>query len=183
MKKSVTNIFAMAGALTALVLVTGCVTPSTRNISMNEINSEKMVVNTYFDRDDFVILGTVTGESDYVVVPANSLGATEFVGDSGKYGMIYERSGANLGDKTFIGTGRRIKGRDASEAVYRAKLNANYVLIENADKIGADAIFDPIYTVEMKAIDSTETAIGSFTGGTISAKVTVRAKAIQFKKQ
>ena len=173
MKKSVTNIFAMAGALTALVLVTGCVTPSTRNISMNEINSEKMVVNTYFDRDDFVILGTVTGESDYVVV----------VGDSGKYGMIYERSGANLGDKTFIGTGRRIKGRDASEAVYRAKLNANYVLIENADKIGADAIFDPIYTVEMKAIDSTETAIGSFTGGTISAKVTVRAKAIQFKKQ
>lgn len=139
----------------------------------NEIKSEKLALNTYFDKNEYTILGTVTGESDFVWYnPSLSL----YKGDSGKYGYIYEPSEVNIGEKVFVGTGKRLKAAETDPALQRAKLNANYQLIENAFALGGDSIFDPIYTVE-SIVDMTDSA------NIRQYKVTVRAKVIKLKTE
>ena len=139
----------------------------------NEIKSEKLALNTYFDKDEYTIIGTVTGESGFVWY--NSIIST-YEGDSGKYGYIYEPSEVNIGDKVFIGTGKRLKSAESDPALQRAKLNANYQLIENAYALGGDSIFDPIYTVE-SITDITDAS------NVRKYKVTVRAKVIKLKTE
>lgn len=139
----------------------------------NEIKSEKLALNTYFDKDEYTIIGTVTGESDFVWY--NSLKST-YDGDSGKYGYIYEPSEVNIGDKVFVGTGKKLKSAESNPAFQRAKLNANYQLIENAYAMGGDSIFDPIYTVE-SITDITDSS------NVQKYKVTVRAKVIKLKTE
>lgn len=140
---------------------------------INEIKSEKLALNTYFDKDEYTIIGTVTGESDFVWY--NSLKST-YDGDSGKYGYIYEPSEVNIGDKVFVGTGKKLKSAESNPAFQRAKLNANYQLIENAYAMGGDSIFDPIYTVE-SITDITDSS------NVQKYKVTVRAKVIKLKTE
>ena len=139
----------------------------------NEIKSEKLALNTYFDKDEYTIIGTVTGESDYVWF--NSI-ISSFEGDSGNYGYIYEPSEVNIGEKIFVGTGKKLKAAEADAALQRAKLNANYQLIQNAYAIGGDSIFDPIYTVE-SIVDITDTH------NIRKYKVTVRAMVIKLKTE
>ena len=139
----------------------------------NEIKSEKLALNTYFDKDEYTIIVTVTGKSDFVWY--NSL-ISKFEGDSGKYGYIYEPSEVNIGDKVFVGTGKKLKSAESDPAFQRAKLNANYELIENAYALGGDSIFDPIYTVE-SIVDITDTH------NIQKYKVTVRAMVIKLKTE
>lgn len=139
----------------------------------NEIKSEKLALNTYFDKDEYTILGTVTGESDFVWY--NSIIST-YEGDSGKYGYIYEPTEVNIGDKVFVGTGKKLKAAESDPALQRAKLNANYQLIQNAYALGGDSIFDPIYTVE-SIVDITDTS------NVRKYKVSVRAKVIKLKTE
>ncbi len=96
--------------------------------------------------------------------------AKVFEGDTGCYGYIYEPTSFSIGDGIFVGTGKRISANKENEALTRAKLNANYLLIEEAYKIGADSILEPVYTVE------TITSRNK-----VQYKVCVRAKAIQIK--
>ncbi len=139
----------------------------------NEIKSEKLALNTYFDKDEYTIIGTVTGASDFVWY--NQLSST-YKGDSGKYGYIYEPSEVNIGEKIFVGTGKRLKEAEADPALQRAKLNANYQLIENAYALGGDSIFDPIYTVESIVDINDANNVRQY-------KVTVRAKVIKLKTE
>ena len=99
---------------------------------------------------------------------------SSYEGDSGKYGYIYEPSEVNIGEKVFVGTGKRLKSPEADPAFQRAKLNANYQLIENAYALDGDSIFDPIYTVE-SIVDVTDAH------NIHKYKVTVRAMVIKLK--
>ena len=73
--------------LCIFVLLTSCETTNKETTLMNQVFSEGMVFNTYFDREDFTILGTVRGESDYVYYSRELLA---YVGDSYNYGYISE---------------------------------------------------------------------------------------------
>lgn len=154
----------------------GCQTVD-RNAFTNEIQSEKLVVNTYLDKDEYTVIGTAKGESDFVYWDKSS---KSFIGDSEKYGYISEREDSFIGDKVYVGTGKKSLSEEEAEALHRARLNANYALIEEAYKIGGDEILEPIYTMEMQARDVYETEKG-FKGGVVKYKVTVRAKVIQLK--
>lgn len=151
----------------------------TKVSSTNEIKSEQMVLNTYLDRDDYTIIGTASGTSEFVSYDAVK---GEWIGDSGKYGYIYEPAEpfigqAENGSGKFVGVGKKLVGSSDPEALKRAKLNANYNLIEEAYKLGGDSIFEPIYTVEKQ---SEENKSGSYVKS-VSYKVSVRAKVIQIK--
>ena len=150
-----------------------CLTTSVHEeTASTEIKAERFALNTYFEKDDYVVLGTATGQSDFVW--KDSLKNT-FNGDTGKYGYIYEPKETTLGEGIFVGTGKRALNKaDADEALYRARLNANYELIQKTYELGGDSIFDPVYTVE-KISDAD--SVSSKT----QYKVTVRAKVIQFK--
>lgn len=68
------------------------------------------------------------------------------------------------------------KVAEADPAMQKAKLNANYQLIQNAYALGGDSIFDPIYTVE-SIVDITDTH------NIRKYKVTVRAMVIKLKTE
>ena len=148
-----------------------------RNAITNEIQSEKLVVNTYLDKDEYTVIGTAKGESEFVYWNNSS---KKFVGDSEKYGYISEREDSFIGDKVYVGTGKKPLSEEEAEALHRARLNANYALIEEAYKMGGDEILSPIYTMEMQARDVYETKKG-YKYGVVKYKVTVRAKVIQLK--
>ncbi len=155
-----------------------------RETITNEIMSEKMVLNTFLDRSDYTIIGTATGTSEFVYYDSEK---REYAGDSGKYGYIFEPADnfvgqADNGSKMYVGTGKKPVARNEAQALYRARLNANYLMIEDAYKMGGDSVFEPIYSVETIADDAEETPFG-FRGGKVQYKVTVRAKVIQIKKQ
>jgi hypothetical protein len=145
-----------------------CQTVGTTGL-FNEIQSEKIVVNTYPLTENYTVIGTAKGESDYVCY--NSMKGN-FDGDTGKYGYIFEREDSFIGDKVYIGTGKKSQKTEEEDkaALQRAKLNANYDLIEEAFKMGGDEILEPIYTAE----------IIKKSGSRLYYKVTVRAKVIKF---
>ena len=103
-----------------------------------------------------------------------------YLGDSEKYGYISGREDAFIGDKVYVGTGKKLLGKAEAEALRRARLNANYALIQKAYEMGGDEILEPIYTVKMHAADGLNTKKG-YKYGTVKYKVTVRAKVIQLK--
>lgn len=166
MKKLIT-----AAALALAIVLTSCTSIRQESLT-NEIKSEKIALNTYFDKNEYSIIGTVNGESDFVWYNSRD---TKYEGDSGKYGYIYEPTAVNVGEGLFVGTGKKLIGNVAEEEVLRrAKLNANYELIQAAYAKGGDYILEPVYTVETKS-DSSED------DGVKKVKVTVRAKVIQLK--
>lgn len=151
----------------------------TKISSTNEIKSEQMVLNTYLDREDYTIIGTVSGTSEFVSFDAET---GEWVGDSEKYGYIYESAETFLGQTEngngkFVGVGKKEVSLSEPEALRRAKLNANFIMIEEAYKLGGDSILSPIYTVEKH---SEESKSGSYVKK-VSYKVSARAKVIQIK--
>ena len=147
--------------ISASVLLSSCTTIRTQ-YATNEISSEKIALNTYFDKNEYSIIGTASGESDFVYYDSST---SLYKGDSMKYGYIYEPTAVNVGDKVFVGTGKKLLGaNNEEEALKRAKLNANYQLIQDAYSQGGDYIVEPIYTVEMT---------------NNGAKVTVKAKVIR----
>ena len=110
-----------------------------------------------------------------------------YLGDSEKYGYISGREDAFIGDKVYVGTGKKLLGtgkkllgKAEAEALRRARLNANYALIQKAYEMGGDEILEPIYTVKMHAADGLNTKKG-YKYSTVKYKVTVRAKVIQLK--
>ena len=174
-------------ALGLAVIASGLLAASCTTVRMqtttNEIKSEKMVLNTFLDRDDWSVIGTATGESDFVYWSDDD---DEYKGDSGKYGYIYEPAEpfigqADNGQKMYVGVGKKLVANPESEALRRAKLNAIYALIEEAYKLGGDSIFEPVYTVETDG-ERTTSPFGTADGKT-KYKVTVRAKVIQIKLQ
>lgn len=160
------------------IAFTSCSTV-TKVSSTNEIKSEQMVLNTYLDRNDYTIIGTVSGTSEFVSFNAET---GEWTGDSGNYGYIYEPAETFIGQTEngngkFVGVGKKASNTSESEALQRAKLNANFIMIEEAYKLGGDSILSPIYTVEKH---SEESKNGSYVKS-VSYKVSVRAKVIQIK--
>ena len=165
------NLFVLFAPFTLAALFASCT--SILPYSTNEIKAEHFVMDTYLNRDDYVIIGTATGTSDFVG-PRD--GGDKYVhkGDSCKYGYIFEPSEPFVGEGVYVGTGRKnVYYDDEDEALTYARLNANYELIESAFEMGGDSIVDPIYTVQTK-VES---------GDEVFYKVTVRAKVIQINKK
>lgn len=155
--------------ISATVFLSSCTTLRTQ-YTTNEISSEKIALNTYFDKNEYSIIGTAYGESDFVYYDTS---LALYKGDSMKYGYIYEPTAVNVGDKVFVGTGKKLLGANSeTETLRRAKLNANYALIQDAYSQGGDFILEPIYTVEMISDEKTN-------NGAETYKVTVKAKVIR----
>lgn len=161
-------------ALAAVVLLAGC---QSANIVEDEIQAEKLVLNTYLDKDEYTVIGTAKGESEFVYWSAAD---RKYLGDSEKYGYISQREDFFIGDKIYVGTGKMTAAKAEEGALLRAKLNANYKLIEEAYKMGGDEIFEPVYIVETEVINGLGTKKG-YKNGTVKYKVTARAKVIQLK--
>lgn len=90
------------------IAFTSCSTV-TKVSSTNEIKSEQMVLNTYLDRNDYTIIGTVSGTSEFVSFNAET---GEWTGDSGNYGYIYEPAETFIGQTEngngkFVGVGKK----------------------------------------------------------------------------
>lgn len=168
--------FTLGISLLACIAFSACTTV-TRTTTANAIKSEQFVLNTFLDRDDYSVVGTATGISEFVYWDSEK---REYIGDSGKYGYISEPKEpflgqADNGTKMFVGVGKKSVENSETGAFLLAKLNANYNMIEEAYKLGGDSIFEPIYSVE---------TISESTGSTVNKvqyKVTVRAKVIQLK--
>ena len=144
MKKTVISIFLV---LCAIVCLTSCKT--IKGSQMNQISSEDLVINTYFDKDDFMIIGTAEGSSEFVYFDSTK---KEYVGDSHKYGYVNDRVYANVDKDMYVGSGRESKSfYNPSTALETAKLNALYNLIVDAKALGGHFIFEPNYTVETQA--------------------------------
>lgn len=170
MKKIFSKILALS-AFSALLFVS-C--NSVKNIETytNEIKSDKIAINTYFDKNEYDIIGTAEGKSEFVWWDSSK---SEFAGDSGKYGYISEPTVLNVGDKVVLGTGKKtISNISDEEIIRRARLNANYILIENSYSMGGDSILEPIYSVEVETSNETGSDVRK-------ARVTVRAKVVQLK--
>ena len=168
------RLVAAAVCAVALVALSGC---QTVNYETDEIQAERVVLNTYLDKDEYTVIGTAEGESDFVYWSRID---RAYLGDSEKYGYISGREDAFIGDKVYVGTGKKLLDKTEAEALRRARLNANYALIQKAYEMGGDEILEPIYTVEMHAADGLNTKKG-YKYGTVKYKVTVRAKVIQLK--
>ena len=170
------NILRTLVLLVVIGIFTACSTTKehTTTTYTNEIKSDVIALNTYFDKEDYLILGTVEGESDFVWYNAKD---NIYEADSGKYGYISEPTTINVGNNVVIGTGKTTATNTGEEEIVRrARLNANYILIEKAYAMGGDSILDPIYTVVIYNTNESETVIRK-------AKVKVRAKVIQLKTE
>ena len=63
MKKNVLPIICLAAVLSVF---SACTTVSLEDTVETEMKSEKLVINSIFNRNDFVLLDTVSGSSDFV---------------------------------------------------------------------------------------------------------------------
>lgn len=143
----------------------------------NEVKSEKLVLNTLFEKDDYILLDTVVASSDFVYFDNAKM---EYVGDSLKYGYISMPENVVIDINQAISIGKKIMDKENVSALEIAKKNANYELIQKITEMDADTILEPVYTVETQRIDSV--SIFKRVAKRCSYKVTVRAKAIQLKK-
>jgi hypothetical protein len=136
-----------------------------------EMKSEKLVINSMFNRDDFILIDTITASSDVVTYDYSS---REYTGDSLKYGIISEPENLVVDLNLAVSTGRKPK-RARGNALEIAKQNANYELIKKAEELGADTLLEPMYSIEKDA-----TYVGK-SPKKESYKVTVKAKALKLK--
>jgi len=172
MKKSILKTMVLLAVSAAIFL--SCSSAKDYTSYTNEIKSDSIAINTYFDRDDYSVIGTAEGESDYIWYNAFE---NEYVGDSEKYGYISQPTTVYVGDGYIVGTGKvTAQNLTDEEIVRRARLNANYILIEKAYAMGGDTILEPIYSVVIENSSASGTEVRK-------AKVKVRAKVIQLKLQ
>ena len=172
MKKSILKTMVLLAVSAAILL--SCSSAKDYTSYTNEIKSDSIAINTYFDRDDYSVIGTAEGESDYIWYNAFE---NEYVGDSEKYGYISQPTTVYVGDGYIVGTGKvTAQNLTDEEIVRRARLNANYILIEKAYAMGGDTILEPIYSVVIENSSASGTEVRK-------AKVKVRAKVIQLKLQ
>ena len=166
------KLYALAFGTLSLALF-GCQTQKFESIT-NEITAQKLAINTFIDKSEYSIIGTTTGTSEFILPYETSL--QTFPGDSGKYGYIYESEESFVGDKIYVGTGKRAKLVPQYEAgnLTIAKLNAQYELIQAAYDMGGDTIIEPTYSIETKS-----EGLGS--NRKVQYKVTVRAKVIKLE--
>ena len=161
MKRNIALFLLMIGMI---ICLSSCKTIT--GFQMNHLASEDYVINTIYDKDDFMIIGTANGESDFVYFDSAT---RKLVGDSHKYGFINGRLYGNIDKDFYAGTGREESAFNVpTDAFEAAKLNAVYALIEDAKTLGAHFIFEPNYTIETQP-DST--------GKTLMYKVKVTALA------
>ena len=165
MKKSVLSIICLA-AISAVF--SACTTVSLEDTVETEMKSEKLVINSIFNRNDFVLLDTVSGSSDFVTYDYVTKKTT---GDSFKYGVIAEPENLVVDVNLAVCTGKK-------PSVLRNNVLeiANYELIMKADELGADTLIEPMYTIEKKA---------EYVGNSVrkeSYKVNVKAKALKLKR-
>ena len=161
-----------------VVLFASCKTTKDVVLLQNEIRTDNVVINTCFDKDDYVVLGSVQGESDFVYYDVD---AGEMVGDSFCYGTLNQPAEFAIGDGFAVGYGKNptLKGASALEI---AKANAYYDLIQKAYEMGADTILEPTIQVETHTEQFTGTGLIALKAQKpTSYKVTVRAIAVQLK--
>lgn len=158
----------------ACALLSSCATFDVAT-KTTEMKSEKLVINTLFEREDYTILGTVSGESDYV---SFNVVTKAYDGDSLNYGFINEPENVVIDEKMAASIGKK-SSFVKMNALEIAKQNAYYNLIQKANEMGADTVLEPTVLVETKR---TATKFGNMTKN-ISYKVTVKAKAIQIKNK
>ena len=164
-------------------LFISCATTTTTTetvvIMQDEIKSENLVINTCFDKDDYVILGSVKGESDFVYYDTAS---QKIVGDSMCYGTLNQSAKYAIGKGFAAGYGKALTV-NGNTPLDIAKSNAYYKLIENAYALGADTVLEPTVQIETNTSKVTSTGLRpSKIQTTTSYKVTVRAIAVQLKK-
>lgn len=183
MKKSL--MLSTVAVLAASIIATSCVSTNQKidpytDLS-NEINSQNAVINTMFDKNDYRVIGRVTGKSDYIYWNED---LKEYTGDSHKYGVLNSPDTMHIGKGFAFGSGFRTSFK-ATSALEIAKQNAYYDLIQNAYAMGADSVIEPLITVEttgdcVSELDG-DKKVASKSYENIKYKVTVRAVAIQLK--
>ena len=140
------------------------------------------------EKDDYKIIGKVTGESNFVYYDSAKV---EFIGDTVCYGKLNTADTVTVSKGLAVGVSSSpmLKGFSpvtstqkisATEiaALEVAKQNAIYDLIQNAFAINADSVVEPIFTVE-KHVEEEYNKDKNISQ--TSYKVTVRAIAIQLK--
>lgn len=170
--KASRRLYALAmGALS--IAFFGCQTQKFESTT-NEITAQKLAINTFIDKSEYDVIGTAVGTSEFILPYETS--SQTYPGDSGKYGYVYDSEEAFVGDKIYVGTGRKQRASNPYEAgnLTIARLNAQYDLIQSAYDMGGDTIIEPTYSIETKAE-------GSGSSRKVQYKVTVRAKVIQLK--
>ena len=105
----------LAAAAVVLWSLTGC---QTIDYNTNEIQAEKVVLNTYLDKNEYTVIGTAKGESEFVYW---SRYERKFAGDSEKYGYISTREDSFIGQNIYVGTGKKPLGEEEAEALRRAR--------------------------------------------------------------
>lgn len=169
MKKT---ILTLSTVLCAGLLFISCQSSSVFTVE-DEIKSEKMVINTMFTREDVIIKDTITVSSDFVYYDSER---SEYVGDTYCYGNIAVPSKVVIGDEIAVSVGKKSVDKKSKGAYLRAKQNAEYLLIKEARKIGADTVLEPTYMVEHQLDTQGSKVLKD------AYKITVTAVAVQLKK-
>lgn len=165
--------------LSAVLALSSCSSTKEVVAFLDEIKAENLVLNTCFDKNDYVILGSISGSSDYVYYDEEK---EEVIGDSYKYGTL------NFPERTAVGKGYAAGyGKSSTELgstpLQIAKANAYYELIKKAREIGADTVLEPTVQVECDALKEKDSlTLVSTSKKPAKYKVTVRAIAVQLKK-
>lgn len=147
----------------AAVVLSSCSTVKNVVAFSDEMKAENIVMNTCFDKNDYVILGSISGSSDYVYYDDDS---EMYVGDTYKYGYLNFPERVAVGKGFAAGYGIRSVGKGESPYAI-ARANAYYELIKKARELGADSVLEPTIQAEYDAS---------------RCKVTVHAIAVQLKK-
>lgn len=176
MKKT---LFFLATLLVVSLFVSCATTTENVVLMQNEIKSENLVINTCFEKDDYEILGSVKGESDFVYYDFES---KKIIGDSMCYGTLNQSAKYAIGKGFAAGYGK-ISTVNGTTPLEIATANAYYKLIENAYALGADTVLEPTVQIETHTSKIVKAGLlPSKTQTPTSYKVTVRAIAVQLKK-
>lgn len=165
--------------LSAVLALSSCSSMKEVVAFSDEIKAENIVLNTCFDKNDYVILDSISGSSDYVYYDEEK---EEVIGDSYKYGTL------NFPERIAVGKGYAAGyGKSSTELgstpLQIAKANAYYELIKKAREIGADTVLEPTVQVECDALKEKDSlTLVSTSKKPAKYKVTVRAIAVQLKK-
>ena len=165
--------------LSAVLALSSCSSLKDVVVFSDELKAENLVLNTCFDKNDYVILGSIAGSSDYVYYDEEK---EEIIGDTYKYGTL------NFPEKVAVGKGFAAGyGKKSSQwgdsALQIAESNAYYELIKKAREIGADTVLEPTVQIECDTLkDKASMTFVSNSKKATKYKVTVRAIAVQLKK-
>ena len=165
--------------LSAVLALSSCSSLKDVVVFSDELKAENLVLNTCFDKNDYVILGSIAGSSDYVYYDEEK---EEVIGDSYKYGTLNFPENVAVGKGYAAGYGKK-SSQWGDSPLQIAKLNAYYELIKKAREIGADTVLEPTVQIECDTLkDKVSMTFVSNSKKATKYKVTVRAIAVQLKK-